>query len=103
MKLIEKIQSRKAEVAIIGLGYVGFPLAVEFSSAGFSVTGIDLSESKVKVVNHGGSHIPDVDPAVVSPLVKKGLLKATTEFEALAKADAMSICVPTPLNKTKNP
>lgn len=103
MELIAKIESRKAEVAIIGLGYVGFPLAVEFASAGFSVTGIDLSESKVKVVNHGGSHIPDVDPAVVAPLVKKGLLKATTDFSVLAKADAMSICVPTPLNKTKNP
>jgi len=103
LKLIEKIQSRKAEVAIIGLGYVGFPLAVEFASAGFSVTGIDLSESKIKVVNHGGSHIPDVDPSVVSPLVKKGLIKATTDFSVLAKADAMSICVPTPLNKTKNP
>lgn len=103
MELIERIESRKAEVAVIGLGYVGFPLAVEFALSGFSVTGIDLNETKVKVVNHGGSHIPDIDPAVVSPLVRKGLLKATTDFDVLSGADAMSICVPTPLNKTKNP
>ncbi len=100
---MQKVKARKAEIAIIGMGYVGFPLAVEFASAGFSVTGIDLNESKVKVINHGGSHIPDIDPALVSPLVKKGLLKATTDFEALSAADMMSICVPTPLNKTKNP
>ncbi|MBW7996762.1 MAG: nucleotide sugar dehydrogenase [Candidatus Glassbacteria bacterium] len=85
------------------MGYVGFPLAMEFASAGFSVTGIDLNRNKVNVINHGGSHIPDIDPADVSPLVKKGLLKATTEFDVLASADLMSICVPTPLNKTKNP
>ncbi len=100
---MQKVKTRKAEIAIIGMGYVGFPLAVEFASAGFSVTGIDLNESKVKVINHGGSHIPDIDPALVSPLVKKGLLKATTDFEVLSDADMMSICVPTPLNKTKNP
>ena len=103
MDLIQKIESRKAEIAIIGMGYVGFPLAVEFASAGFSVTGIDLDQKKVKVINHRGSHIPDVDPAVVSPLVKSGKLKATTEFDVLQKTDALSICVPTPLNKTKNP
>ena len=100
---MQKVKTRKAEIAVIGMGYVGFPLAVEFASAGFSVTGIDLISSKVKVINHGGSHIPDIDPAVVSPLVKKGLLKATTDFDVLRRADMMSICVPTPLNKTKNP
>lgn len=103
MDLMQKVNERKAKIAIIGMGYVGFPLAVEFASAGFSVTGIDLIESKVKVINHGGSHIPDIDPDVVSPLVKAGLLKATMDFDVLADADMMSICVPTPLNKTKNP
>ena len=103
MDLITKIESHKAEVAIIGMGYVGFPLAVEFAQAGFNVTGVDLNATKVSVISHGGSHIPDVDPEVVSPLVRAGKLKATTDFEVLARADAMSICVPTPLNKTKNP
>ena len=103
MDLIQKIESRKAEIAIIGMGYVGFPLAVEFALAGFSVTGIDLDQKKVKVINHRGSHIPDVDPAIVSPLVKAGKLKATTDFDVLQTTDALSICVPTPLNKTKNP
>ena len=103
MELIKKIESRKARVGIIGLGYVGFPLAMEFATAGFEVTGIDVNPTKVKVVNHGGSHIPDVDPDQVSPLVKNGNLKATTDFGILADCDAMSICVPTPLNKTKNP
>ena len=103
MDLISKIESRKAEIAVIGLGYVGFPLAVEFASRGFSVKGIDINEVIVKVVNHGGSHIPDIDPDVVSPLVKAGKLKATTDFNVLSDIDAMSICVPTPLNKTKNP
>ena len=103
MELISKIESRKAEIAVIGLGYVGFPLAVEFASRGFSVKGIDINEVIVKVINHGGSHIPDIDPDVVSPLVKAGKLKATTDFNVLSDIDAMSICVPTPLNKTKNP
>jgi len=103
LNLIEKIESRKARVGIIGLGYVGFPLALEFAAAGFKVTGIDVNPTKVKVINNGGSHIPDVDPGQVSPLVKSGKLKATTKFELLADCDALSICVPTPLNKTKNP
>ena len=103
MDLIKKIENRRAEIAIIGLGYVGFPLAVEFASKGFSVTGIDIDEVKVKVINHCGSYIPDVDPEDVSPLVKAGKLRATTDFNVLSDVDAMSICVPTPLNKTKNP
>ena len=103
MDLFKKIEDRSAEIAIIGMGYVGFPLAVEFASKGFSVTGVDINELKVKVINHGGSHIPDIDPDDVSPLVKAGRLKATADFDVLSDMDAMSICVPTPLNKTKNP
>jgi len=103
LDLIKKIENRRAEIAIIGMGYVGFPLAVEFASKGFSVTGIDINELKVKLINHCGSHIPDVDPEDVSPLVRAGKLRATTDFNVLSDMDAMSICVPTPLNKTKNP
>lgn len=103
MKLIDKIKNRQARVSVIGLGYVGFPLAVEFAKAGFQVLGVDLSPGKIKVINHGGSHIPDVDPDEVFPLVKAGKLSATDDFSVLAEADAMIICVPTPLNKTKNP
>ncbi len=103
MELIEKLESRKARIAIIGMGYVGFPLAVEFAAAGFHVVGIDVNETKVKVINAGGSHIPDIDPERVAPLVHQGLLRATTEFHVLGDVDAMSICVPTPLNKTKDP
>jgi len=103
LDLIKKIENRRAEIAIIGMGYVGFPLAVEFASKGFSVTGIDIDEVKVKVINHCGSYIPDVDPEDVSPLVKEGKLRATTDFNVLSDMDAMSVCVPTPLNKTKNP
>lgn len=103
MELIKKIEDRRAEIAIIGMGYVGFPLALEFASKGFSVTGIDINEVKVKVINSGGSHIPDVNPDDVSPLVRAGKLRATTDFNVLSGMDAMSICVPTPLNKTKNP
>jgi len=103
LDLIKKIGDRSAEIAVIGMGYVGFPLAVEFASKGFSVTGIDINQLKVEVINHGGSHIPDIDPDEISPLVKSGRLKATTDFEILSDIDAMSICVPTPLNKTKNP
>jgi len=103
LDLIEKFETRTAKIAVIGMGYVGFPLAVEFAKAGFPVIGIDINQTKVKVINHGGSHIPDVDPDDVSPLVKKGRLKATTDFSVLREIDAMSICVPTPLNKTKNP
>jgi len=103
LDLIRKFEERKAKVAVIGMGYVGFPLALEFASAGFSVTGIDINQTKVEVMNHGGSHIPDIDPDDVSPLVKSGKFRATSEFDILSEVDAMSICVPTPLNKTKNP
>ena len=103
MDLIKKIENRKAKIGIIGMGYVGFPLAVEFAQAGFKVIGIDVNKAKLAVINGGGSHIPDVDHEVVAPLVKSGKLKATDDFSVLADCDAMSICVPTPLNKTKNP
>jgi UDP-N-acetyl-D-glucosamine dehydrogenase len=99
----EKIKSRQACVGIVGLGYVGLPLAVEFAKAGFTVTGIDLSESKTAAVNAGESYIGDIPSSVLKPLVQSGKLRATTDFSAVRDLDTVNICVPTPLRKTKDP
>ena len=101
--LEEKIRSRRARVGIVGLGYVGLPLAVEFAKAGFTVTGIDVSESKVSRVNAGDSYVGDIPSAVLGPLVESGKLQATTDFSAVLELDTINICVPTPLRKTKDP
>src|SRR5215471_3524813 len=101
--LADKIQSRSARVGIVGLGYVGLPLAVEFAKAGFSVTGIDLQESKVARVNLGDSYIQDIPSAELAGLVESGRLRATSDFSAIAGLDTVNICVPTPLRKTKDP
>ncbi|MCS7024560.1 MAG: nucleotide sugar dehydrogenase [Bryobacteraceae bacterium] len=101
--LRSKLISRTAHVGVIGLGYVGLPLAVEFARAGFEVTGIDVQESKVEELNRGNSYVQDVPSAVVAELVKAGKLKATTNFEAIAQFDTVNIAVPTPLRKTKDP
>jgi UDP-N-acetyl-D-glucosamine dehydrogenase len=98
-----KISARTARVGIVGLGYVGLPLAVEFAKAGFSVTGIDLLESKVAKINAGDSYVQDVPAAEVSALVDQGRLTATTSFDRVAELDTINICVPTPLRKTKDP
>jgi UDP-N-acetyl-D-glucosamine dehydrogenase len=87
----------------VGLGYVGLPLAVEFAKAGFSVTGIDIGESKVAQVNAGDSYVLDVPSAVLAPFVEAGKLCATADFSALRELDTVNICVPTPLRKTKDP
>ncbi len=99
----EKIKSRQARVGIVGLGYVGLPLAVEFAKAGFTVTGIDLSESKTAAVNAGDSYIGDIPSSVLKPLVESGKIRATTDFAAVKDLDTVNICVPTPLRKTKDP
>ena len=101
--LEEKIRTRQAKVGIVGLGYVGLPLAVEFAKAGFTVTGIDLSESKVARVNAGDSYIGDMPSATLAPLVESGKLRATTDFSVVRDLDTVNICVPTPLRKTKDP
>ena len=101
--LADRIQSHSARVGIVGLGYVGLPLAVEFAKAGFSVTGIDLQESKVARVNLGDSYIQDISSAELGPLVESGRLHATSDFSAIAGLDTVNICVPTPLRKTKDP
>ena len=101
--LEEKIRTRQAKVGIAGLGYVGLPLAVELARAGFEVTGIDLSDSKVARINAGNSYVGDVPNATLGPLVKSGKLKATSDFSAIRDLDTVNICVPTPLRKTKDP
>jgi len=101
--LLEKISARTARVGIVGLGYVGLPLATEFAKAGFSVTGIDLQESKVNQINQGTSYIQDVDSEEVGRLVQEGKLSATADFSVVAELDTINICVPTPLRKTKDP
>ncbi|HZR63562.1 MAG TPA: nucleotide sugar dehydrogenase [Terriglobales bacterium] len=101
--LADKIQSRSARVGIVGLGYVGLPLAVEFARAGFSVTGIDLQESKVARVNLGDSYIHDISSSDLGGHVAAGRLRATTDFAVIADLDTVNICVPTPLRKTKDP
>ena len=101
--LEERIRSRTAQVGIVGLGYVGLPLGVEFAKAGFSVTGIDVSESKAAQVNAGDSYVLDVPSAVLRPLVETGKVRATADFAVLRELDTVNICVPTPLRKTKDP
>lgn len=99
----DKLAAGKARVGTLGLGYVGLPLSVEFASAGLSVTGFDLSARKVDAVNKGESYINDVPSDRLAPLVKSGHLRASTNFDGLRECDAVIICVPTPLSKTKDP
>jgi UDP-N-acetyl-D-glucosamine dehydrogenase len=101
--LRHKILEKRARLGIVGLGYVGLPLAVEFAKAGFSVTGIDISEEKTKRVNAGDSYVGDIPSATLAPLVKSGKLRATSDFAAVLELDTINICVPTPLRKTKDP
>src|SRR5271154_119752 len=101
--LADKISSRTAKVGIVGLGYVGLPLAVEYAKAGFCVTGIDLSAPKAESVNAGKSYIGDVPSSALEPLVAAGKLRATTDFSVIRDLDTVNICVPTPLRKTKDP
>ncbi|MBN1995621.1 MAG: nucleotide sugar dehydrogenase [Anaerolineae bacterium] len=100
---IAKIKNREATVAVIGLGYVGLPLAVIFAEAGFQVVGIDINPKRVDTLNQGISCISDVPTETIAQLVAQGKLKATTTYDGLTEADAAIICVPTPLGKTKDP
>ncbi len=94
---------QSADLGVIGLGYVGLPLAVEAARAGLRVLGFDVSESVVSGINAGRSHIQDVPQETLRPFVEEGLLRATTDLSRLGECDAVSICVPTPLNKIKDP
>ena len=101
--LLDRIDRREATVGVVGLGYVGLPLAVEVAEAGFPVVGLEASEAVAAGVNRGESHIQDVPSERLAPLVGAGRITATTDTARLAECDAISICVPTPLNKIKDP
>ncbi len=104
-QLRARIKNKTARVAVVGMGYVGLPLAVAFSEEGFQVTGIDVDAAKVKNLNAGESYISDIPSKQLAPLVnrKEKKLNAVTNYDILKEADAAIICVPTPLNKTKDP
>jgi UDP-N-acetyl-D-glucosamine dehydrogenase len=102
-ELERKIRAGSARVGTIGLGYVGLPLSVEFASAGLEVVGFDVSAPRVEAVNRGDSYIRDVPSGRLEPLARSGALRATTDYDALSGCDAIVICVPTPLSKTKDP
>ncbi len=102
-RLLDRIRTRKAKVGVIGLGYVGLPLAVEFARRGFDVSGFDVDETKTSQINAGNSYIPDVPQADLNDVVKAGRLRGTSRMADLAGMDVIDICVPTPLRKTKDP
>jgi UDP-N-acetyl-D-glucosamine dehydrogenase len=101
--LIKKFKDKTAKIAILGLGYVGLPLAVVFGEAGYQVTGVDPDKRKIDSLAEGKSYIPDVKTEIVAKLLKDGKFTATAEFSVLKEMDAVSICVPTPLRKTGDP
>jgi UDP-N-acetyl-D-glucosamine dehydrogenase len=101
--LLDRIRTKKARIGVIGLGYVGLPLAVEFARQGFDVSGFDVDESKTAQINAGQSYIPDVAQAELADVVKAGRLRGTSRMSELAGMDVIDICVPTPLRKTKDP
>jgi UDP-N-acetyl-D-glucosamine dehydrogenase len=101
--LLEKIEAREARAGVVGLGYVGLPLAVELARGGSRVTGIDVDERKVEAINAGRSYVPDVPTSDVASLREAGRLQATSRFAAVAELDTINLCVPTPLRKTKDP
>ncbi|HYE72879.1 MAG TPA: nucleotide sugar dehydrogenase [Blastocatellia bacterium] len=102
-ELLDKIAARSARIGVIGLGYVGLPLAVEFARAGLSAIGFEVDPRKAEAINRGESYIIDVPSSAVAELVANDRLQATTDFSALANVDVIIICVPTPLRKTKEP
>src|SRR6516164_991622 len=101
--LLQRIQQRTARVGVVGLGYVGLPLAVEFARSGLQTTGIDIDERKISAINRGDSYIGDVAASDVAALTRAGVLRATTDFSVVADLDTINICVPTPLRSTKDP
>jgi UDP-N-acetyl-D-glucosamine dehydrogenase len=101
--LLEKIETRRARAGVVGLGYVGLPLAVELAKAGFHTTGIDLDDRKIQAITNGASYIPDVAASDVRALRQSRKLDATTDFSIVKELDTINICVPTPLRKTKDP
>jgi UDP-N-acetyl-D-glucosamine dehydrogenase len=103
LKLEEKINNKSAKISIVGLGYVGLPLAVAFSEAGFNILAIDIQQERVNSVRRGQSYIADVSTERLQAAVARHCLQATTDQSSLREADVVCICVPTPLTKTKDP
>lgn len=103
MNLQNKIKSKKAQIGVVGLGYVGLPLAVEFASKGFSTVGIDLDTSKVNSIQKGKNYIADVEDSVFSRVTRKELLTATDNYDSVSSMDVIFICVPTPFTDNKEP
>jgi len=103
MDFVDKLVSREAAVGVVGLGYVGLPLAVEFAGAGFDVIGVDVSKEKVSQINDGQNYIRDVEGERLARVVDSGKLRATTDYDVVRALDAVSICVPTPLSKSREP
>src|SRR4030043_532017 len=103
LKLKQKLNNKSAKIGIVGLGYVGLPLAVAFSEAGFKVLGFDIQQKRVNSINQGKSYIADVASEHLKTVVSNNLLQATTEQDRLRETDVICICVPTPLTKTKDP
>jgi UDP-N-acetyl-D-glucosamine dehydrogenase len=102
-ELLTKLTNKTARIAIVGIGYVGLPLATAFAEAGFHVVGIDPVEEKVAMVNRGESYVMDIPAEQLARLVKSGKIMATTDYSVVTQCDAVSICVPTPLRKTGDP
>ena len=102
-ELIQLIQKKYVNVAVVGMGYVGLPLAITFANAGFNVIGIDPDETKVEMINRGESYIGDIPNAVLRKHTEAGRIRATSDYSILAEIDAVSICVPTPLSKKRDP
>jgi UDP-N-acetyl-D-glucosamine dehydrogenase len=102
-RLLDRLTSRQARVGVVGLGYVGLPLAVEFARCGLNAVGIDLDERKVATIRRGASYVPDVPSSAVAELTAAGRLTATADFAVISTLDTVNICVPTPLRKTKDP
>jgi UDP-N-acetyl-D-glucosamine dehydrogenase len=103
MEIIEKIQNKSAKIGIIGLGYVGLPLGLEFAGKGFDVLGFDLDSKKIKYLERGESYIKHIGSERINKSVKKGKLSATSDFSKISEVDAIIICVPTPLNEYREP
>src|ERR1041385_2739351 len=102
-ELLTKIENRTAQVGVIGLGYVGLPLAARSGRVGFRVIGFDIVKDIVNTINSGESYVDDVPSEVISNLREQGRLEATTDFRRVRSCDIVVICVPTPLNKTRDP
>ena len=102
-EILKKVDERTAVIGVVGLGYVGLPLAADFAEEGYRVIGVDVDRAKVDMVNQGKSYIPDTPTETLRGFVEKGLIRASTDYGALGEADFVFIAVPTPLSKTRDP